>query len=52
MEKQKETIEIASLVLYAGLLLIALLLIAKVGIGVWEEVGDAYAREVSSIVGF
>ncbi len=49
---QKQTIEIASLIIYAGLLFVALFLIAKVGMGMWEEVGNAYAREVSSISGF
>jgi hypothetical protein len=48
---QKETIELASLVLYAGLLFISVFLIAKLGIGMWEEVGNAYMREISTISG-
>ena len=48
---QRETIELASLVLYTGVLFIALFLIAKVGIGMWEEVGNAYIREISTISG-
>ncbi len=48
---QRESIELASIVLYAGLLFIAVFLIAKVGIGMWEEVGNAYIREISTISG-
>lgn len=48
---QKESIEIASILLYAGLLFVAVFLIAKVGIGMWEEVGNAYVREISTISG-
>lgn len=50
-DNQKETIELASLILYVGLVAIAIVLIAKAGIGMWEEVGNAYVREISTISG-